>query len=200
MATKKKFIESHWLIFGVQGLIALVFGWFIMFTDMTEISTLVNIVAYALLTLGVAELFNAIYRKHRKHNWVSSLIISLVEIGVAVALLITKDCCNVAVHLAIIAAYTVLRGVFQTFVGLRALTDPTDKFLWIVTGMFGVILGFVIFNSGNFDLANTTFIKIFGTYMMVFGLTDIIYAVHVKNERVAAKSEKPAKKSKKTKK
>jgi len=193
MATKKKFIESHWLIFGVQGLIALVFGWYIIFTDMTEIPTLVNIVAYALLTLGVAELFNAIYRKHRKHNWASSLIISLVEIGVAVALLITKDCCNVAVHLTIIAAYTVVRGVFQTFVGLRALTDPTDKFLWIITGMFGIILGFVIFNSGNFDLANTTFIKIFGTYMMVFGLTDLVYAVHVKNSI----PEKSAKKTKK---
>ena len=200
MSTKKKFIESHWLIFGLQGLIALVFGWFIMFTDITEIPTLVNIVPYALLTLGVAEMFNAIYRKHRQHTWASSLMIALVEIGVAVALLITKDCCNVAVHLTIIAGYTLVRGLFQTLVGLRSLTDATDKFLWIVTGIFGIVLGFVIFNSGNLDLANTTFIKIFGTYMMVFGLTDIIYAVHVKNERVTAKSEKPAKKAKKTKK
>ena len=195
MATKQKYTDSHWLVFGLQGLISLIFGWYIMFTDLTDTAALITIIGWAMLALGGIELLNVIYRHRREHNWGLALSIALAQITVAVSLLLVRDL-SVAIHLSIVAGYTILRGVFEILIGLRSLTDPTDRFLWIITGMFGVILGFVIFNSGDADLANTSFIKIFGTYTMVFGLTNLIFSVHLKNTP-PAKLAKPAKRPKK---
>ena len=198
MAIKKKYTESHWLVFGLQGLVALIFGWYIMFTDITDISALIIIVGYTLLGLGIIEILNAVMRRHRQHAWGLSLSIAIIEIAVAISLLLIHNL-SIPVLLSIVAGYTILRGIFEVLIGTRSLSDPTDKFLWIITGMFGMVLGFVILNSGNLDIANVTFVKIFGTYMMVFGLTNLIFAVHVKNEYATTKTTK-ATKAKKAKK
>ena len=61
--------------------------------------------------------------------------------------------------------------------------------MWIVCGICACILGFVVLNSGHFENP-TTFIKFFGTYMMIYGITTLIYAVHNKNELAEQKEER----------
>lgn len=180
MANRRKYIESHWLVFVFQGIIGLLFGWFVMFTGTSNVSTLVTIVAVTLLLLGIVDAFNLLYRKRRQHAWGLTVVVAVIEIAVSLALLLTINQ-NYAWHLAIIAIYTICRGVFDILIGLRSLTDPTDRFMYVVCGMCGVILGFVILNSGQFT-ETTTFIKFFGTYMMIYGLTNLIYGIHNKNE------------------
>lgn len=174
------YTDSHWGIFGLQGLFALLFGWFIIFTDFADTPALVFAVGLILLTLGAIELLNVITRHRRGRAWSFALTVAALEVAVGVALLATNGL-SVAVHLTIIACYTIIRGLFDVIIAVRSLTDATDKFLWVVTGIFGMVLGFVIFNSGSTELSNTTFIKVFGTYLMVFGLANLVYAVHSKN-------------------
>ncbi len=188
MATKKQYVDSHWLIFAIQGLVALVFGWLIMFTNLAGTHTLVAAVGTVLLALGIIEIINVLNRRRKHFAWGLALTIAIVEIGVGLSLLLTKEL-SVAVHLSIIAGYTTVRGLFEVMIAVRSLSDLVTKILWIVTGAFGMVLGFVIFNSGNIDLANTTFIKLFGTYMMVFGLTNIIFGLHRKTA-IPAKTKK----------
>jgi uncharacterized membrane protein HdeD (DUF308 family) len=178
--TKRKYIESHWLIFAIKGAAAFLLGAFALFTTITDPRNLILIIAIALIILGLTETFNIIHRRHRQHDWGLALIIALIELATAAALLYTKNLDNIVASTVIVAAYTVLRGLFEIFIGIKSLTDKTDKFMWIVCGIVGTILGIIIFSYPAAD--NTTFIKIFGTYMMIFGLTDLIFAVHSKNE------------------
>lgn len=180
MTTKKKYIDSHWLVFVLQGVIALLFGWYIMFTDQTEIKTLTTIVGITMLCMGVVELCNMIHRTSQKETWGLSLTIAVIEILVALALLGTLGL-NPAWQLGILAVYTLCRGIFEILIGLKAIDDTTDKFIWIVCGVCGAILGFVIFNSGHF--AVNTFLQFFGAYMMIFGLSNLIYGVHNKDQQ-----------------
>lgn len=177
---KKKYIESHWLVFGFQGLVGLLFGWFVMFTGIQETNSLVAVVGSTLLALGTVDAFNLLYRKRLQQNWGLTLVLMLLEVAVALVLLFTLTQ-NPAWHLGLIAGYTLFRGIFEILIGLKSLTDPTDRFMWIVCGICGCILGFVIFNSGHFD-DPTTFIKFFGTYMMIYGITNLIYGFHNKSE------------------
>ena len=39
MSTKLKYIDSHWGIFALQGIVALLFGWFALFTGSSDIQT-----------------------------------------------------------------------------------------------------------------------------------------------------------------
>ena len=193
MSTKLKYIDSHWGIFALQGIVALLFGWFALFTSSNDIQTLVIIVGSVLLSLGIIELLNLLARTRTKNTWGVSLLMAILEISAGLALLFTYEQ-NVAWHLIVIAAYTILRGIFEIILGLRAIDDLTDKFIWILAGICACIMGVVILNTGH--LGTTPFIKYFGSYMMVFGVVNLIYSVHNNEQGKDYRSEKLAAKKK----
>lgn len=187
MSTKLKYIDSHWGIFALQGIVALLFGWFALFTSSSDIQTLVIVVGSVLLSLGIIELLNLLARTRTKNTWGVSLVMAILEISAGLALLFTYEQ-NVAWHLVVIAAYTILRGIFEIILGLRAIDDFTDKFIWILAGVCACIMGVVILNTGH--LGTTPFIKYFGSYMMVFGVVNLIYSVHNNEQGKDYRSEK----------
>ena len=201
MSIKRKYVDSHWLIFAFEGAVALLFGWFALFTNLTDTSALVSIVGSLLLGLGIIELFNLLRRTHLNETWGFTLISALIEVGVAFALLFTSDQ-ELVWHLALIAGYTVVRGIFEILIGLRAVDDITDKFIWVVTGICGAVMGFVILNSGNAVVTDNApaFIKFFGAYMTLYGLANLIYGVHNHDQATDLKAERSeaAKKAAKT--
>lgn len=193
MSTKLKYIDSHWGIFALQGIVALLFGWFALFTSSSDIQTLVIVVGSVLLSLGIIELLNLLARTRTKNTWGVSLVMAILEISAGLALLFTYEQ-NVAWHLVVIAAYTILRGIFEIILGLRSIDDLTDKFIWILAGICACIMGIVILNTGH--LGTTPFIKYFGSYMMVFGVVNLIYSVHNNEQSKDYRSEKLAAKKK----
>ena len=201
MSIKRKYVDSHWLIFAFEGAVALLFGWFALFTNLREASALVSVVGSTLLGLGIIELFNLLRRARLNETWGFTLISALVEIGVAFALLFTANQ-ELVWHLALVAGYTVARGLFEILIGLKSIDDITDKFIWVITGICGVIMGFVILNSGNEAVSDNAliFIKFFGAYMTLYGLANLIYGVHNHNQATDLKAERSevAKKAAKT--
>lgn len=193
MSTKLKYIDSHWGIFALQGIVALLFGWFALFTSSSDIQTLVIVVGSVLLSLGIIELLNLLARTRTKNTWGVSLLMAILEISAGLALLFTYEQ-NVAWHLVVIAAYTILRGIFEIILGLRSIDDLTDKFIWILAGICACIMGIVILNTGH--LGTIPFIKYFGSYMMVFGVVNLIYSVHNNEQGKDYRSEKLAAKKK----
>ena len=187
MSTKLKYIDSHWGIFALQGVVALLFGWFALFTNSSDIQTLVIVVGSVLLSLGIIELLNLLARTRTKNTWGVSLVMAILEISAGLALLFTYEQ-NVAWHLIVIAAYTILRGIFEIILGLKAIDDLTDKFIWILAGVCACIMGVVILNTGH--LGTIPFIKYFGSYMMVFGVVNLIYSVHNNEQGKDYRSEK----------
>lgn len=189
MSTKLKYIDSHWGIFALQGIVALLFGWFALFTGSSDVQTLVIVVGSVLLSLGIIELLNLLARTRTKNTWGVSLFMAILEVTAGLSLLFTYEQ-NVAWHLIVIASYTITRGIFEIILGLKAVDDLTDKFIWILAGVCGCIMGAVILNTGH--LGATPFIKYFGSYMMIFGIVNLIYAVHNKEQAKDYRSEKLA--------
>ena len=196
MSTKLKYIDSHWGIFALQGVVALLFGWFALFTNSSDIQTLVIVVGSVLLSLGIIELLNLLARARTKNTWGVSLTMAILEVSAGLALLFTYEQ-NVAWHLIVIAAYTILRGIFEIILGLKAIDDLTDKFIWILAGVCACIMGVVILNTGH--LGTIPFIKYFGSYMMVFGVVNLIYSVHNNEQGKDYRSEKLVAKKKMSK-
>ena len=189
-STKLKYIDSRWPVFAVQGIIALLFGWFVMFTGNNDVKALVVVVGVTLLSLGMIEAFNLLHRAHTRSTLGLSLAIALFEVGVALSLLLSLDQ-NPAWHLTIVAVYTLVRGVFEILIGLRSIDDSTDRSIWVICGICGSIVGFAILNSGHFT-NTTTFVKFFGSYMMIFGLCNLIYGVHNRDQGKVYLAEKSA--------
>ena len=178
---KRKFVENSWRVFALQGIIGLLFGWFVIFTGISNVQQLIPVVATTLLALGIIDLINIFRRERRREGWGLTLALTIIEL-IAAGILLLGLQQPAYWHLIVVAIYTIIRGVFEILIGFRFLTDMTDRFMWIVCGICGCILGFVILNSGQY-IEMTTFIKFFGTYMMIYGLTNLIYGIHNKYER-----------------
>ncbi|MBQ8996958.1 DUF308 domain-containing protein [Candidatus Saccharibacteria bacterium] len=173
----RKYIDSHWLIFVIKGLVAILFGGLALFDMRRDMTSMVSLVGVFLLCLSIIEFINALYRAHMKTGWAVSVSLAVVDSVVALALLFTVDQ-SVTWHLFLIAGYTLLRGLFEIISGFRATVDPTDRFTWVFGGMIGAIMGVVILNSGEF------FLRFFGVYLLIFGTCSLFYGVHNRAQKL----------------
>lgn len=181
MAIKRKYIDSHWLVFMFQGAIALLFGCLTLFTNSESATGLMPMVGIFLLALSVVEFANSLYRSRHRQGWLVAVLVALFDAAFGLAVLFTASKTMVW-HLSIISAYTVLRGIFELFIGFRTTVDPTDRFIWSLSGVAGIIFGLAIFNSGH--LENIEFLRFFGAYMMILGTASLIYGIHNREQGI----------------
>ncbi len=174
---KRKYIDSHWSVFVVRGIIAILFGWVALFSMKQSFASLVSIVGVFLLCLSIVEFLNALHRAHQKTGWGISVSIAIVDAIVALALLLTIHE-DTAWHLYIIAGYTFVRGICEIITGFRTDEDDTDRFIWILCGVCGAIMGIVVFNSGEY------FVRFFGAYLFALGICSLIYGVHNRAQKM----------------
>lgn len=193
---KRKYIDSHWLIFAVQGIITFLCGWYIMFSGSQDTTFLITVVGTMLLALGLVEMFNLLHREKAQVTWGFTLFAVVFEIASGLLLLFTSNE-NTLFHLVILAAYTFARGVCELFIAFKSIDDRTDRFIWGLCGVCGVVIGFVVLNAGH--LAAGTFIKFFASYLVILGAGNLLYGVHNRDQALDLAEEKQrAKLAKKT--
>ncbi len=206
--TKRKYIESHWLVFGVKGALASIAG-LCLILSFAEVDLVTRMVGCFMLGLGIMELLNVFHRKRKQHGWGIPLAVSIVELFVAFTLLfaaVPEFILNLfpganyadiqggvlAFRVVVLAIYTLYASVSSIFIAFTSFTNKTDRFIWLMEGMFGAIIAFAMMGENGID-ANTH-LRIFGVYLLVKGLTDLIFGVHSKEQLDAVAEEKAAKK------
>lgn len=194
---KRKYIDSHWAVFIVQGIVMLLFGCLTLFTANNNSTSMIPIIGISLVALAVVEFANSIYRSFNQQGWVVSTMVAVYDavFGIAMLFLINE---TMTWHLVLMSIYTLIRGIFELFMGFKTTVDPTDRFIWELCGVCGIVFAIVIFNSGH--LANVDFVRFFGAYMLILGVSSLIYSVHNRDQqredrlarREAAKKSNPA--------
>ena len=190
--TKRKFIESHWLTFALKGAVSVVAGLCLMMTYKEDTSYLTQIVGWTMFGLAFVEIANVIYRKVRSHNWGFPLFLGLLELSISVALLFTVDPnateeSLIAMRVAILSGYVVFASIVTIVMGFTSFDNMTDRFMWVVNGMVGTVLALLMLGGGSSstDTAGIYFgtkVLLFGTYLMVNGITDLFFGVHSRDE------------------
>ena len=158
--TVKKYIESHWMVFVAKGIVALFAGFCLTFSQLNP-STLSATIGFTLV------------------------FVTLIELGVGLAMILTSRLPR-EFPLAILSAYTVFYGAFSIFSGFRDFSNLTNKFIFIFIGILGCIIGFSILGA-NLSLSDTSFVKLFGTYLMLRGFGLTVYGVHSRDEKLIEK-------------
>ena len=198
----RRFIDKHWFIFIIRGLMAAIFGFMALFGVMTDLEMVISVISVFLLLMGIVDSISALYASVKKHGWFNSVVDALIDIAAALSLLFFARN-NLVVSLIIIAIYTLVSGLIDIFHGFLSTVDPTDRFIRVLAGVLGCVMGIVIINAGEFELM--TFIRFFGAYMLIVGVTSLIYGVHNRSQNLedkaarsqAAKGHKKAKSRKK---
>ncbi len=196
----RRFIDKHWFVFIIRGILAGCFGLMALFGVMDDFEMVISVVAIFLLLMGIVDSVSALYASVKKHCWINSVIDALVDIVAAMGLLFfAKN--NIVAGLIIIAIYTIVSGMIDIFHGFLSTVDPTDRFIRVLAGVLGCVMGVVIINAGNFEIS--TFMRFFGAYMLIVGVTSMIYSVHNRAQNIEdmiARSEAAKKRKKSVKK
>ena len=191
----RKYIDKHWIVFIMRGALAGLFGLLALFGGMANIESVVAVLSIFLLVMGIVDSVSALYNSTKKHGWINSVIDAAVDVVAAVVLLFfaRNDLVNSVIVLSV---YTIVSGLIDIFHGFISTLDPTDRFIRILAGACGCIIGVVILNAGDFEM--TTFIRFFGAYMLIVGVTSLIYGVHNRAQNIEDKiARKQARKKKK---
>lgn len=177
----RRYIDKHWLVFVIRGALAAIFGFVALFGLLADMELVISVIAVFLLIMGIIDSVSALYSSVKKRGWVNSVIDALIDVAAAMCLLFFART-NLVVSLIIIAVYTCISGIVDILHGFLSTVDPTDRFIRVLAGVLGCVMGFVILNSGNFEV--TTFIRFFGAYMLVVGTTSLIYGVHNRSQDI----------------
>jgi len=199
VSNRRKYIESHWLVFAVKGAVALVAGLFLSMAIRNDAEFLAKMVGFAMLGLGIIEILNTINRSRLEHNWGFSLAVGIVQLFVAVFMLFTLDVrlfgeSTALTRISLLSFYMLSSSILTIIMGFTCFKNVTDRIMWIVQGMIGAILGFVAL--GGSGLSDNTHIRLFGIYLLVRGLVDFIFGIHSR-DLLETVSESRAKKAKK---
>ena len=180
----RRFIDKHWLVFIVRGGLAGIFGFFALFSGLDNWESVIATISVFLLAMGIIDSVGALYSSTKKHGWVNSVIDALVDVVAALALLFfARD--NLVACLIIVAAYTFASGVIDILHSFLSTVDPTDRFIRALAGILGAVMGFVILNAGDFE--TSTFIRFFGAYMLIVGISSLIYGAHNRAQNIEDK-------------
>lgn len=177
----RRFIDKHWMTFVLRGGIAAAFGFLALFGGWLDINFVISVIVIYLLVMGIIDAAGALYNSMKKHGWLNSVIDALIDVVAAVCLLFfAQD--NLPACMVVLAAYTFGSGVIDIFHGFLSTVDPTDRFIRVLAGVIGAVMGFVILNAGEFE--TMTFVRFFGAYLLIVGVTSMVYGVHNRAQEV----------------
>lgn len=193
----RKYIDKHWIVFVIRGVLAGIFGLLILFGGLDNIEIVVSTISVFLLLMGIVDSVSALYNSTKKRGWLTSVIDAAVDVLTALALLFFAKS-DLISSLVILSVYTIVSGIIDIFHGFISTVDPTDRFIRVLAGVCGCVMGAVILNAGSFEVM--TFIRFFGVYMLIVSITSMIYGVHNRAQNIEDKiARKQASKSKKRK-
>lgn len=180
----RRFIDKHWMVYVVRGVLASIFGLVAMFGMMGDLQMMVTLIGVFLLFMGIVDSFSALNAASKRRGWINSVIDAVIDVAVAMILLLFAST-DIVMSLITIAVYTIISGIIDIFHGFLSTVDPTDRFIRVLAGILGCVMGAVIINAGDFDIM--TFIRFFGAYMLIVGVTSMIYGVHNRAQEVEDK-------------
>ena len=155
-----------------------------LFGGSSDLGSVISMVSLFLLCMGIVDSLSALYASAKKRGWINSIIDAVIDVAAALGLLfIARN--DIVGSLIIISVYTIASGLIDIFHGFLSTVDPTDRFIRILAGVCGCIIGAVILNAGDFEV--TTFVRFFGAYMLIVGVTSLIYGVHNRSQNIEDK-------------
>ena len=185
---QRKYIDKHWSVFMVRGLLAGIFGLFALFSNATSIGFIIALASTFLLAMGIIDATSALYNSTKKRGWITSVIDALIDVVAALALIFFANG-DLTLSLIVLSLYTIGSGIIDLFHGFLSTVDPTDRFIRILAGGLGCVIGAAILNAGGFELM--TFMRFFGAYTLIVGVASLIYGIHNRSQdtedRVARK-------------
>ena len=174
----KKLTKEIWWIILLTGIAGIIFGILALFWPKLTLVTLVYMVAIMTIVGGAVGLFEALANIKKDRLWWLALIFALANIGVGV-FLVRNPLITAAIFVILLAVVIFLRAIFDLVVA-SYMEKEEGRWLWIVTGLLGIIASLTImFYPVSSSLA---FTWVLGLYALIHGITTVAFAAQIRKD------------------
>jgi len=185
--------KKNWWFLVINGLIAILFGVFLLFFDTDLIRVLMMYIGIGVTLVGVILLLAAIgnIKKDKKAGMLLFESILTVVIGLVLLLFPTF---SMKFFLVIIGVWAVILGIVQLAILINIREKFASKNILLFNGLLTIVLGVMLF----FDPVTTAgvLLKILGVFAILFGILMIYFGFLLKTLKMAVggSSQDPEKK------
>lgn len=174
----KKLSKQIWWLVVLSGIAGILFGLVALFWPGLTLATLVYMFAIFTVVGGAVGLFEALSSIKKDRLWWLALIFALVNIGIGVFLL-RNPLVAAALFVILLVIVIVAQAIFDLVMASYA-EKGEGKWLWIVTGVFGLIAAVVIL---FYPLAaSLAFVWVMGLYSLIHGIVAVAFAIQVRGD------------------
>lgn len=174
----RKLTKEIWWIILLTGIAGIVFGALALFWPQLTLVTLVYMVAIVAVTVGAVSLFEALASIKKDRLWWLALVFALINIGIGV-FLVRNLLITAAIFVVILSVVILFRSIFDLVVA-SYMDKEEGRWLWIITGLLGVIAAVIIM---VYPVASSlAFTWVLGLYALIHGITTVAFAAQSRRD------------------
>lgn len=176
MFDKKSITKELWWLVLVSGIVSTLFGLVALFWPKLTLATLVYMYGMFVVLIGTFSLFEALASIKREPLWWLMTIFAVFNIAIGVFLL-QNPLVTAAIFVILLAVYVFVQSIIDLVIASYA-GKGDNRWLWIITGVFGIAMGFVIL---FYPLAaSVAFVWALGLYTLVHGVVAVAFAIQTR--------------------
>ena len=177
VAKSKNITKTVWSFVFLTGILGILFGLFAVFWTGLTLATLVLAFGIFVIAIGVIWLALSLTSVNTNKVWWLSSLFAVFLIAAGIYLLMNPS--TTMAIFVVLAAIAIFVQSLGDLVNASYSDSKGEKTIWIIAGLIGVVLGFVlIFYPTGVTLA---FVWILGLYSLIRGIAAVVYSVQAKS-------------------
>lgn len=173
------YMQSHWWVLTVRGILAILFGIACVFWPGLTLVTFIYLFGIYILVSGLVSIFQGVMSIGHHKAWILTLLLGVLQLGVGVYLL-RNPTVSFAILILLVSFSLIVLGIFEIVAALSdSKNSATGKTLLIVTGLLAILAGIVmLFQPAASGVA---FVWIIGLFALISGPLWIALSLDLKH-------------------
>lgn len=177
-AQEKAYLSNYWWALTLRGLAAILFGLAAVFWPGITLVTLVYLFsAYVLASGIVSVVFGLVSAGRAGMDWMFTLLLGFLEVGVGVYLL-RHIGVSFATFILLIGLVLVVRGVMELVAAFTETSTAADRNMLMIAGAISVLAGIVVLRQP--ESAGVAFVWVLGVFALITGPMLIAFSIDAK--------------------
>lgn len=174
---KLSITKETWSLVLVTGIVSTLFGLVALFWPKLTLATLVYMYAIFVVLIGAFSLFQSLASIKKDPLWWLMTLFAVFNIIIGVFLL-RNPLVTATIFVVLLAIFIFVQSIMDLVIASYA-GKGDNRWIWVMTGVFGIIMGFVML---FYPLAaSVAFVWVLGVYTLVHGVVAIAFAVQTKS-------------------
>lgn len=168
--------EIWWLVLGT-GIVSTLFGLVALFWPKLTLATLIYMYAMFVIVIGAFSLVEALSNIKKDPLWWLMTLFAIFNLVIGVFLL-RNPLIAATIFVILLAVFVFVQSIIDLVIASYA-GKGDNRWLWILTGVFGIVMGFIILFYPV--AASVAFVWALGIYTLVHGVVAIAFAIQTRS-------------------